>query len=175
VELKKDREKYTLTAFLLSGGKVVTYNNQTVEFFKRNNPVPSDENTVWICNPEVGEHMVGGELICVKPCSMNASHFAAFAHYKDITQHFEQDDFKMWYEKDSDLITPIVKNTFSADGFTPILTGPSARWGDFAPRGGEYVVAEKYYEGKRYIVCTLDLRCENPVAQRFIDYINNRK
>jgi len=175
VELKKDREKYNLTAFLLSGGNVVTYKNEKIEFFKRNKSIPSDKNTVWICNLQQGEHKIAGETICVKPCPMNASHFASFAPYKDLTEHFEQDDFKMWYDKDVDVITPIVKNTFSAEGFTPILTGPSAMWGDSAPRGGEYVVAEKYYEDKRYIICTLELRCENPVAQRFIDYVNSRK
>lgn len=175
VELKKDREKYTLTAFLLSDRKVVTYKYATVEFFKRNSFVASDENTVWICNPEEGEHQIAGEILCVKPCPMGPSHFASFAPNHDIAIRFEKDDFKMWYNKETDMITPIVKNTFSSEGFKPILIGPSARWGDDSPRNGEYVVAEKYYEGKRYIVCTLDLRCENPVAQRFIDYVNSRK
>jgi len=31
-----------------------------------------------------------------------------------------------------------------------------------------YAVAEKYYEGKRYIISTVDLRMENPVAKRFL-------
>ena len=58
-------------------------------------------------------------------------------------------------------MTPITKNCFRAEGFTPILICN----GDFDTR---LAVAEKYYEGKRYIVCMADLRQENPVAKRFL-------
>ena len=33
------------------------------------------------------------------------------------------------------------------------------------------VVGEKAYEGKRYIISTLDIRCENPLAKRFISVL----
>jgi len=56
--------------------------------------------------------------------------------------------------------------SFTADGFTPILL-----WGnrneDNTVRK-DFVVAEKLYDGKRYIISTLDIRCENPVAKRFM-------
>ncbi len=28
--------------------------------------------------------------------------------------------------------------------------------------------AEKIYEGKRYVICQVDLRTENPIAKRFL-------
>ena len=28
--------------------------------------------------------------------------------------------------------------------------------------------AEKWYQGKRYVICQVDLRQENPVAKRFL-------
>lgn len=35
----------------------------------------------------------------------------------------------------------------------------------------QFAAAEKYFEGKRYIISTFKLRKENPVAQRFFNYI----
>lgn len=56
------------------------------------------------------------------------------------------------------MITPILYNTFEADGFTPILTS-----GNTDENGVWHEVlacAEKVYNGKRYIICNVDLRCE---------------
>ena len=65
------------------------------------------------------------------------------------------------------MITPVAKKTFEAEGFTPILmclNRPEQEWTHrMMP-----VCAEKYYEGKRYIISTLDIRLENPVAKRFL-------
>ena len=53
------------------------------------------------------------------------------------------------------------------------MLGSGRTWYD---RGGDgpvkFAVAEKEYEGKRYIINMLDLRTENPVAQRFINFMN---
>ena len=35
------------------------------------------------------------------------------------------------------------------------------------------ICGEKEYEGKRYVICTADLRCENPVAKRFLANVMN--
>ena len=36
------------------------------------------------------------------------------------------------------------------------------------------VCAEKVYEGKRYVICQVDLRLENPVAKYFLKKIYER-
>lgn len=64
------------------------------------------------------------------------------------------------------MITPILTTTFKANGFTPILT--TGNKDDDGHWNKAYAVAEKDYDGKRYIICQLDLRTENPVAKRFL-------
>ena len=68
------------------------------------------------------------------------------------------------------MITPILETTFTAEGFAPILTSgnmdESGKWGK------ALAAAEKVYEGKRYVICQLDVRCENPVAKRFKRNVN---
>ena len=67
------------------------------------------------------------------------------------------------------MITPILYATFTADGFTPILTsGNMDANGDW---GKVLACAVKEYEGKKYVICQVDLRCENPVAKRFLKNI----
>ena len=72
-------------------------------------------------------------------------------------------------DKSVDMITPIIYNTFEAEGFTPILL--SGNTNDDNEWGQTLACAEKDYNGKKYIICNVDLRQENPVAQRFINSI----
>jgi hypothetical protein len=41
--------------------------------------------------------------------------------HKYVTE-FSPYDFRMWYNKEEDMITPIASQTFTAKGFIPILT-----------------------------------------------------
>ena len=64
------------------------------------------------------------------------------------------------------MITPIIYSTFTANGFTPILiSGNQDDNGDWMQT---LACAVKEYEGKKYVICQVDLRCENPVAKRFL-------
>lgn len=83
-------------------------------------------------------------------------------------EDFEKNDFKFWYNKAEDRITTLTDRSFRASGFTPILTSNNSSFNDEngCPEK-QFVVAEKTCDGKRYIVSTLDLREENPVAKRF--------
>ena len=75
---------------------------------------------------------------------------------------FREFDFFMWYDKKEDMIMPILRNIFTADGFTPIL---------LAEGNGSKTMAAgiKEYNGKKYVISMLDLRHEeNPIAQRFL-------
>lgn len=176
VETVQDRERFTLTAFLQKDGKTITYNQQSIEAFARQESVEQDENTVWINNLEIGEHEIAGEKVTVSYCPMGALHFSAMEKGNEVNNHFRPFDFKFWYDKEKDYITPIMDRSFSCAGFTPVLLGATAKWGEnFVDEIRQFAVAEKRYNGKRYIISTLDLRTENPVAQRFIDYMNSKK
>ena len=67
------------------------------------------------------------------------------------------------------MITPIIDCTFSADGFESILTAANQVPGSDWLGGWRSALAcgAKEYEGKKYVICQVDLRCENPIAKRF--------
>ena len=162
----KDREKFVLKAILLdSDGHVKTYAEHEITVFADCEIVEND-NVVLVKNLPVGEHEIAGEKVVVKECGMLPLHFASRKTGHPAVSEFEEKDFSYWYDKKEDMITPVLTTTFTADGFTPILTSGNK------DENGNWVkvcaAAEKMYEGKRYVICQLDLRTENPVAKRFL-------
>ncbi|MBQ3553160.1 MAG: glycoside hydrolase family 2 [Clostridia bacterium] len=159
VDAGGDRKKYTLKAVLLKDGEVCHYNTFDFEVFARQ-PFTENNNIVLISDLDVGEHEIAGEIVKVKDgerrvfVSRNTGHPAV--------DGFREHDFFMWYDKKEDMITPILRNVFEAEGFTPIL---------LAEGNGSKVMAAgvKEYQGKKYVISMLDLRHEeNPIAQRFL-------
>ena len=156
-----DREKYAVRGILLDPkGEVVSWQDFPIEVFA-DVTVPENTEIEFICNLPIGTHEIAGETVTVEPCPHTAVYFLSRKTGHPAVAEFEPNDFKYWYDADKDRLTPITKNCFRAAGFTPILICN----GDFDTR---LAVAEKYYEGKRYIVCMADLRQENPVAKRFL-------
>ena len=93
-------------------------------------------------------------------------HFVSRKTGHPAVREFREQDFSYWYSVKDDRITPLLDTTFTADGFTPILlTCNSDNSGNWHT---EFAAAEKLYNGKRYVICQLDLRLENPVAKRFL-------
>ena len=80
-----------------------------------------------------GEHDICGTAVRVKPCGMRALHFVSRKTGHSLVRGFEPYDFRYWYDEREDMITPILRTTFLADGAIPILTsGNSLRgsaWG----------------------------------------------
>lgn len=160
-----DREKFMLKAILLDKDEnVITYKELGLEVFE-DVEVPENENIVLIEKLEPGEYEIAGEKVTVKPCGMLPVHFASRKTGHEAVENFEAKDFSYWYDKESDMITPILYNTFEADGFTPVLT--SGNMDDNGDWGKVLACAVKEYEGKKYVICQVDLRCENPIAKRF--------
>ncbi len=156
-----DREKYSVRGILLDPkGEVVSWQDFPIEVFA-DVTVPENTEIEFICDLPIGTHEIAGETVTVEPCPHTAVYFLSRRTGHPAVAEFEPNDFKYWYDAGKDRLTPIAKNCFRADGFTPILICN----GDFDTR---LAVAEKYYEGKRYIVCMADLRQENPVAKRFL-------
>lgn len=122
---------------------------------------------------ENGEQEIAGETVSAWDTYMFGRHFVSCKTGHRAVKDFRKDDFKYWYNKELDMITPLTERTFIAEGFTPILTCGTVRVnamgaGSDSVEGKEMVVGEKVYNGKRYIVSTLDIRCENPIAKRFL-------
>ncbi len=161
----EDREKYTVKAILTDEkGEVITHNSLTIEVFA-DCEIQKNEKVELIEMLDAGEYEIAGETVKVKPCGMLPVHFASRKTGHKAVSEFMPKDFSYWYDKSEDMITPICYNTFEAQGFTPILTGGNMDDdGNWKP---VLIAAEKEYEGKKYVICQADLRCENPVAKRF--------
>ena len=164
-----DREVFTLKAILLrADGTVVNYGLQSIEVFQDVQVAENDEVVLITDLPE-GDHEIAGETVHVKACGMLPLHFVSRKTGHAAVAEFKEKDFSYWYDAKEDMITPLLYTTFTAEGFTPILTSGNM------DADGEWVTvmaaAEKYYEGKRYVICQVDLRQENPVSKRFLKNI----
>ena len=165
----KDRERFTLKAILHDEvGNVITYNTLDIEVFEDVKNIENDD-VILIQKLSVGEHIVAGEKVTVKPCGMLPLHFVSRNTGHELIKDFKEDDFKYWYDKDKDMITPILETTFDAENFTPILI--SGNMNDKGNWGKTLAVAQKIHEGKKYVICQVDLRVENPIAKRFLKKI----
>lgn len=159
-----DRQKFTLKAALVdSEGSVISDNCWEFEAFA---DVTMDENDriVWVTDLTPGTHTVAGETITVKKCDTRNYVSAQTGH--PAVAEFHPNDFRFWYDKETDMLNIMTDQTFDAPGFLPILTA----WD--IPDGKDWceqcVLAEKKYKGKTYLVSTIDLKCENPVAKRLL-------
>lgn len=169
IDSVSDREKFTVKAILTDkDGNVITHNSLGIEVFE-DVEIPENDNVVLIEKLDAGEYEIAGEKVEVKECGMLPLHFVSRKTGHKAVAEFEKKDFSYWYDKSADMITPILYATFTADGFTPILTsGNMDANGDW---GKVLACAVKEYEGKKYVICQVDLRCENPVAKRFLKNI----
>lgn len=166
IDRVEDRQKFVLKAFVLdAGGEALSENEFCFEVFK-DVDVPENDEVIYIDDLKPGEHEIAGEVVTVYPMSRNL--FVSRATGHPVVAQFEKEDFKFWYNRKEDMITPIADRTFVAEGFRSVLqsnnTNGSCKSGQPEP---QMVVGEKRYRGKRYIISAIDLRCENPVAKRF--------
>lgn len=164
-----DRQKYELRAVLLDeSGYEINHNSICVEVFE-DADIPENDDIVLIEKLPEGEYEIAGEKIRVTKCGSGPRHFVSRKTGHKAVEEFYEKDFSYWYDKSADMITPIIDCTFSADGFESILTAanqvPGSDWlGGWRPA---LACGVKEYEGKKYVICQVDLRCENPIAKRF--------
>ena len=166
VDAVKNRQKFTLKAILTNqDGDVVDDNSIHLEVFA-DCQVEANADVVLLEKLAPGTYEIAGEQVVVKNCSMLPLHFVSRKTGHEAVREFEPEDFKNWFNAAEDMITPILESTFTAEGFTPILT--SGNTNDAGEWGMALAAAEKWYDGKRYVICQVDLRQENPVAKRFL-------
>jgi hypothetical protein len=161
------RKKLTLKAILLDeNGEVVTHNSLDFEVFPKVD-LPCEKNCDIIYLDTPGEYEIAGEKVTVKRSAMLPLHFVSRKTGHPAVLDFMPHDFSYWYDKRSDMITPIAENTFTLEGTTPILT--SGNTDENGKWGKALACAEITKDGKRYIITTIDLREENPVCKIFLD------
>ena len=68
--------------------------------------------TLIINGLKEGDYKVSGSKIEVKDCAMLPVHFVSRNMGHKWVREFSPYDFKMWYNKDEDMITPIVLQLF---------------------------------------------------------------
>ena len=125
-----------------------------------------NSNVEIITALDEGEYEIAGEKVLVKQCGMLPVHFVSRKTGHKIADGFRERDFSYWYDAADDMITPILYNTFTAEGFEPILV--SGNKDENGVWNEAYAAAIKEYNGKYYVICLADIRTENPVAQRFL-------
>lgn len=161
-----DREKFTLKAILLDKAENVLSTNELVVEVFADVELPVNDDVVFVTDIKRGQQTIAGETVTGYKTYMYARHFVSMKTGHKAVEQFETDDFKFWYDGKVDRISPLTSITFAAEGFTPILMCGNKNPDQSVRK--DCVVAEKLYEGKRYIISTLDIRCENPVAKRFL-------
>ena len=165
-----ERRRVTLKAILIDAeGVVITHNSISFDVFPKNES--NRENTPEIIYfNEPGEYEVCGKKVLVKRSAMLPMHFVSRKTAHKAVECFEPHDFSYWYDKNTDMITPLCECTFTVDGAVPILISSNT---DGAGKWQKELAAAEITDGKkRYILTTVDLREENPVASIFIDNLS---
>ena len=161
-----NRQRFELCALLLDkNGDEITHNSVDIEVFRDVN-IDYNDDIILIEKLEEGEYEIAGEIVKVKNCGMLPLHFVSRKTGHAAIAEFEPKDFSYWYDKKYDMITPIIEATFTAEGFKPILiSGNQNENGDWDTA---LACGVKEYEGKKYVICQVDLKLENPIAKRFL-------
>lgn len=114
----------------------------------------------------VGEYDIFDSRVLTKACAMQPVGFVARDTDHRYVEGFDKKDFRNWYDKSCDYITPLLENTLHTDEFAPILT--SGNNGN----GWQTALAacDKSYGKGSVILCNVKLSGrtkENPVADCF--------
>ena len=188
------REAYTLRAILKDkNGSIIHYCDEELEFFPKEEAsiasavIVSGKNflkstdvfiekakngkTVVINDLPEGMYDIADVKVKVKPCGMRALHFVSRKTSHPLVKDFTPYDFRLWYSDADDMITPLIRNTFTADGATPILTsGNSLRGSAWGQKLYTALACGEIPCGKGKIIINqvdLETHLKNPVALIF--------
>ncbi len=124
--------------------------------------------TVVVLDVPAGEHILFGDAITAKPCGMNPVQFVSRATGHPLVAGFAPDDFKFWYDAAVGYATPLLDTTFTAAGWTPVLSSGNGGWnGDW--EAALAAAAKTDGQGCWYL-CNVKLAGRirgNPVAEIF--------
>ena len=192
----KDRESVTLRAVLTDKvGEVIHYTEEKLEIFPRfeacaptatvasgmdflreqekYEALAEGGATVVIEALPEGKHIIAGKEVTVKACGMRALLFVSRKTGHELVRGFEPYDFRYWYDEREDMITPILRTTFLAEGATPILTsGNSLRGSAWGQKLYSALACAEMPVGRgKIIINQVDLisHITNPAAKNFAD------
>jgi len=115
-----------------------------------------------------GKHTLAGSAIDVKRCGMDPVQFASRATGHPLAHDFAAADFRFWHDPDRGHAMPLLERTFTAEGWTPILTsGNLDRTGNWSKA---LAAAEKCDGAGAWRLCNVKLSgrtTTNPAAAIF--------
>jgi len=143
-----------------------------IELFRKyenevNNAVSLGARAVFLYLPE-GTNRIDGTDVTVKRCGMGDVHFVNRNTGHTLVRDFSSTDFRFWYDHEAGYPTPLLKSTFLAEGWKPILKSGNGSWeGEWIPA---LAAAEKRNGKGSWIICLVELAARikgNPVARIF--------
>lgn len=112
-----------------------------------------------------GDFNLGDKRIILKECGMMPVHFVSLAKGTALPAGVDNRDFRFWYDPDVDRISPLLKNTFTAEGFSPLLiSGNMNEKGEWGPA---LAVADMSFGSGKIVICQVSLEnrlADNPPA-----------
>jgi hypothetical protein len=93
-----------------------------------------------------GAYTIGGTAVTVDKTTMGDYYFVSPGTGHPLVRDFRPFDFDLWYDGSTDRIEPLIANTVTAAGWTPVLSSGNSNW--VADRGPVMAAAEyKYGKG----------------------------
>ncbi len=196
----KDRAGYTLRVILRSAnGKVLHYAEEDITVFAREEKsegtaivvsgaefterqdeliaLAKDGKTVVVQTLRPGKYDIDGTEVKVKPCGMRALHFVSRKTGHPLVDGFTPYDFRLWYDEAADMMTPILRYTFLAEGMKPILTSGNSLTGSaWGQKLYPALACAELPVGDGKIIINeveLDNHLTNPVALKFYNRLVN--
>ena len=130
----------------------------------------------------LGETEIFGDKVLVSKCSVKKFNFVKFNPDTDITSDFIKGDVRYWYNEEKDYMTPIIGETFDAEGFEDILFS-ARRSGEKTkdnPQGAwtkSLVLGRKKYGKGEVYICQASLEhriTKNPIARMIFERMVGR-
>lgn len=148
--------------FLIDDWKAYEDNREAVE-----STVRRGAKAVFLELP-AGDYQIGETEFQVKQSSMLPMNFVSRKTGHPLAEGFKEFDFRNWYDREADRITPLLESTFTGKNFAPVLlsgnTDAQGNWGPAAAAGDC-----RFGKGTIYI-CQLKLAKrlkDNPAAKEF--------
>ncbi|MBQ4629403.1 MAG: hypothetical protein IJB70_00225 [Clostridia bacterium] len=142
--------------------------------------VKSGAKIIFHILPE-GETKIFDTDVLVRKCSVKKFNFVKFNPDTDITSDFIKGDVRYWYNESCDYMTPIIGETFEAEGYEDILysahrTGEKTRENPQGAWTKTLVLARKACENGMVYICQASFEnriASNPVARIIFERIIN--
>lgn len=181
----ESRVEYTLKAYLVGNNKILSDNTFSYTVFPSSQRIVdfehchithlsnvllqrAREGAVIFVELEKGNFSTPAGEIVVKKCCMLPVNFVSRNKIHSSLANYKSKDFKFWYSKKTDCITPIASNTYTCKGVTELLT--SAGLDEHGKMQKETVLGEyKIGNGKLlFSTISLQLLMENPAGNTLL-------